>query len=573
MSTGDEFGTAGGSETGDGPCGDGIIDDDEQCDDGGESARCNADCTIAVCGDGMLNAAAGEQCDDGGESRDCDVDCTPAMCGDDVFNASAGEQCDDAGRSDACNADCTLATCGDGILNETAGEYCDDGGESAGCNADCTPSSCGDGVTNASAGEACDDQGASRGCDVDCTLVECGDLLVNEAAGEQCEGAEFEGATCMSEGFDGGTLACDDECSLDTSGCYFCGDGMANLEEPCDGLDLAGATCIGLGFDGGVLACDGSCALDTSGCYACGDGAIDPGEQCDGAELGGQTCETLLFDGGTLACDGSCNVDTSGCYSCGDGVVNPGEQCDGVDLGGQTCESLGFDSGALGCDGTCGFSISGCYWESCEAILIAEPAATSGMYAVDIDGQDPLPPIDVYCDMDSDGGGWTELTPALGCVLGGEMIAVDLAELEEGIDAECRPFTRDDGGSHTYHYTIPYPAGFSQFMLVDYVARSNAGPGYTSDLLDTVVQTLWSQANVGGAGDISFGAAEEMGPATSYGSAGVVVSCYDCEIDYPQNMTVYTLPIESEALRIGWGESGGQHEGWYPWWAGTIRVR
>ena len=24
---------------------------------------------------------------------------------------------------------------------------------------------------------------------------------------------------------------------------------------------------------------------------------------------------------------------------------------------------------------------------------------------------------------------------------------------------------------------------------------------------------------------------------------------------------------------IGWGEGGGQPEGWYPWWSGTIRVR
>ena len=42
-------------------------------DDGGESATCDADCTVAECGDGTLNVRAGEECDDGGESATCDA--------------------------------------------------------------------------------------------------------------------------------------------------------------------------------------------------------------------------------------------------------------------------------------------------------------------------------------------------------------------------------------------------------------------------------------------------------------------------------------------------------------------
>ena len=60
------------------------------CDDGGESATCNDDCTVAMCGDGMINASAGEICDDSGESATCDSDCTPAECGDGVANMSRG---------------------------------------------------------------------------------------------------------------------------------------------------------------------------------------------------------------------------------------------------------------------------------------------------------------------------------------------------------------------------------------------------------------------------------------------------------------------------------------------------
>ena len=51
-----------------GVCGDGTVDAAEDCDDGEETATCNADCTAATCGDGQVNAAAGEECDDEGES-------------------------------------------------------------------------------------------------------------------------------------------------------------------------------------------------------------------------------------------------------------------------------------------------------------------------------------------------------------------------------------------------------------------------------------------------------------------------------------------------------------------------
>ena len=55
-----------------------------------------------------MNAAAGEQCDDGGQSATCDADCTPASCGDGTLNTAAGEQCDDHNTvsGDGCSASC-----------------------------------------------------------------------------------------------------------------------------------------------------------------------------------------------------------------------------------------------------------------------------------------------------------------------------------------------------------------------------------------------------------------------------------------------------------------------------------
>jgi len=46
-------------------------------------------------------------------------------------------------------------------------------------------------------------------------------------------------------------------------------------------------------------------------------------------------------------------------------------------------------------------------YASCKAILTATPAATSGTYDIDLDGAGVATPFPVYCDMGTDGGGWT----------------------------------------------------------------------------------------------------------------------------------------------------------------------
>lgn len=72
-------------------CGDGVVDEDEACDDGlsgnDDSRFCTADCTLNVCGDGKL-FVGWELCDEGAGNSDdygslCAEDCQPgARCGD-----------------------------------------------------------------------------------------------------------------------------------------------------------------------------------------------------------------------------------------------------------------------------------------------------------------------------------------------------------------------------------------------------------------------------------------------------------------------------------------------------------
>jgi M6 family metalloprotease-like protein len=99
-------------------------------DDGVANASCGS--TLAICGNGELED--GEECDDGVGNSDtlpdaCRTDCRVAACADGVIDA--GEQCDDgAANSDyddsSCRADCSDPFCGDGILDSLNGEQCDD---------------------------------------------------------------------------------------------------------------------------------------------------------------------------------------------------------------------------------------------------------------------------------------------------------------------------------------------------------------------------------------------------------------------------------------------------------------
>jgi hypothetical protein len=106
-----------------------------------------------------------------------------------------------------------------------------------------------------------------------------------------------------------------------------CGDGVIDLSEECDGNNLGGATCVGEGFSGGTLGCTPACTLDTSACSNAGEGApctfdndcpvdfacVD--DQCfDGSE--GDPC---VFDSD---CGGGNYCDTDQCW---DGTV--GDAC------------------------------------------------------------------------------------------------------------------------------------------------------------------------------------------------------------------------------------------------------
>jgi hypothetical protein len=177
----------------------------------------------------------------------------------------------------------------------------------------------------------------------------CGDDVIGGA--EVCDGAELGGATCESEGFAGGTLACDAMCAFDTTGCV---DAMV--------------TCVDVAADKNCVDADPA----TCTCQAC-----DPGNGCEASEdCVCPDCAADAFCADPANCnnDGECDPYLEGCGCadcaghvecgpppvCGNDSVEPGEDCDGADLGGEDCTTLGFPGGAIGCNPDCTFDTSGC---------------------------------------------------------------------------------------------------------------------------------------------------------------------------------------------------------------------
>ncbi len=411
-------------------CGNDSLDPGEQCDgrqfaplaDGAEPTcasqakwtigelGCAADCTLdtaacqlAVCGDSRL--APGEECDDKGQNTvACDSDCSFPVCGDGLVNPAAGEECDDAwenvdGVSGACRTDCTLAVCGDGIVD--VGEQCDDANDVVGdgCTANCALETfycCELGERQAVKREARLAVPAEARVGGDCAALDpafdinstvtlnpdaacaCGDgelqlyewcdgnlfarngdgLSLNECANVPWLGPEYRG-----------TVACAPDCTIDDRACRApaCGDGSLDPGEACDGglfapgLDGVVRTSCQEIFGSpqrGEVSCREDCLVDTSLCQpmVCGDGKVDPGEECDGGGVS-QSCDadcTLAQCGDGVvnktageACDdgnrnddylaGACRTDCQPA-ACGDGILDPGEECDdGNQVDGDGC--------------------------------------------------------------------------------------------------------------------------------------------------------------------------------------------------------------------------------------------
>jgi hypothetical protein len=156
-----------------------------------------------------------------------------------------------------------------------------------------------------------------------------------------------------------------------TSACLCVGGGSG--VQSCEATGTFGAcTCVGV--DGG-LAPDAASIPDTGVDAGMEDDAFVPPVDS------GLDCPAPF-----VVCGGSCIDPRESATYCG-----ASDACTGSSAGEH-------------CGGAC--SMGRCVWDYCAAALAAGHT-TSGVYLIDLDGSGPMVPADAYCDMTTDGGGWT----------------------------------------------------------------------------------------------------------------------------------------------------------------------
>ncbi len=143
-----------------------------------------------------------------------------------------------------------------------------------------------------------------------------------------------------------GLVACDDGGKKTKNPC---GNGVLDPGEECDGTNLDGASCSSLyptTRPGGDLACNANCTFDTTDCRApeCGNDIREGTEECDGADLNNRTCAEMEgYKGGTLGCTASCTFDLSACdVDCN--VEGNFQTCNHMGGANECCPNNGFPS-------------------------------------------------------------------------------------------------------------------------------------------------------------------------------------------------------------------------------------
>jgi cysteine-rich repeat protein len=345
-------------------CGNGTLDEGEECDDGNlnEGDGCDATCHLEaqgpVCGNGELEE--GEDCDDGNtdDGDGCQADCTlPATCNDtclEQYGCGNDYMCYAGNcRNVSCTeeTDCICATCGNGELDD--GEECDDGNNEDG-----------------------------DGCQADCSLPAlCNDYCLEEPG---C-GGDY---VCYQNSCRNPVCSEDDDCI-----CAVCGDGTVDPGEECDD---------GNNEDGD--GCSAICEIEEA--PVCGNEILEEGEEC---EVGGQYECT---EGYNCTQDCLC-VPTSGPH-CGNEVIEGNEECDPpFDI----CEGMQYEGIDYICQHNCKCGIPICHSTGSQSnpynILWVDESAIDGEGANDHTNHpdDVIPIWDIDQDGDIDDDDCDSYTP------------------------------------------------------------------------------------------------------------------------------------------------------------------
>ena len=378
-----------------------------------------------------------EACEEGPKITLTGGDCDDI---DPLINPDATEICD--GEDNDCNG-----VADDGLVNGAATWYLDQDGDGVGddnntvqaciqpvgyvsVGGDCAPT---DGTIYPNAPELCDGQ-----------VNACGGTLPNNES--DIDGDGYVECSIDGGGWDGtpnnGGGDCDDNnpdwfptqlwyADLDGDGFGDASITIVSCAQP-NNMVLDNSDCMptdGTVYpnapelcDGQVNACGGSLPLsetdgDGDGYVEC---SIDGGGWNGTPNNGGGDCAPMdgtIFPGATEIIGDEIDSDCDGGEICvldndADGhgnmdgltIVSTDSDCqDSQEMNNSLSDDCDDNDPGLN-------PVLGCYGVDCQDILTSGMGTQSGVYSIDPDGSGGADPFEVYCDMNTDGGGWMRIT-------------------------------------------------------------------------------------------------------------------------------------------------------------------
>ncbi len=199
-------------------------------------------------------------------------------------------------------------------------------------------------------------------------------------------------------------------------------DSAASADTALTATNLSGGT-----VDALSVTVNGVTVVDTGGSVPW---SVISGAPADSDTLAGLTCsagQILVSDGSAWGC---ADPPTGGGGSTDQLAIDSGHPatCDGSTAGRVYFNDT--DTYFYGCDGSRWMVLgggTGTIEASCAVHKTANPAAADGVYTIDPDGGDPSNAFSAYCDMSTDGGGWTILYASAG--LDGDVGMASFAEI------------------------------------------------------------------------------------------------------------------------------------------------
>ncbi|HXC50953.1 MAG TPA: hypothetical protein VN634_08720 [Candidatus Limnocylindrales bacterium] len=367
-------------------CGNGLVEQLEQCDDGNveDGDCCASDCTreadASPCSDGLL--CDGDDSCSGGFCIVHTLDPCPGVDGDSNCSESCSDTVEGCESADPDASPCDdglfcdgLDRCSGGVCATHNGDPCRGPDGDGDCAESCKESSdsCSGVDPN---GTVCDDGLFCNGAD-QCQFGTCsvhagnactgpdGDSNCAESCSESrksCSGPDPNGSACNDGLFCTGADTCSGgTCSMHAGNACKGSDGDSNCVESCNeaakncaGSDPNGSPCNdGLFCNGSDTCSGGSCSVHSGNPCAgadgdgnCSESCNESADSCTAADANASPCNDGLFCNGPDTCSGgSCSVHSGNPCAGADGDGNCSESCNesadncgGPDPGGSSCD-------------------------------------------------------------------------------------------------------------------------------------------------------------------------------------------------------------------------------------------